>query len=46
MESLNGSPFFVLLPAWASMAFAIPNVTDRESVTTQVGILSAGYRPT
>ncbi len=23
MESLNGSPFFVLLPAWASMAFAI-----------------------
>ena len=42
MESLNGSPFFVLLPAWASMAFAIPNVTDRESVTAAGGHSQCG----
>ena len=42
MESLNGSPFFVLLPAWASMAFAIRNMTDRESVTTSGGHSQCG----
>ena len=42
MESPNGSPFFVLLPAWASMALAIRDVTDRESVTTSGGHSQCG----
>ena len=42
MESLNGSPFFVLFPAWVSMALAIRNVTDKESVTTSGGHSHSG----